>query len=102
MGNDRLEVLRDVLRFAIIGADGAGHREGESDAFDGDDRSDLHELSPSEYRSLFLLQASHQKQSNNGYPDFRVEVSILWNGRPGGRLDAFAVAVVSFSSASGR
>jgi hypothetical protein len=32
MGNDRLEVLRDVLRFAIIGADGPGHREGESDA----------------------------------------------------------------------
>src|SRR4029453_12635100 len=55
IGNGRLEVLRDGLRFAIMGVDGAGHREGEGGAGGGDDGSDLHGLSPSAYRLVFVL-----------------------------------------------
>src|SRR6478672_12573453 len=47
IGNSRLEVLRDGLRFAIMGVDGAGHREREGGAGGGDDGSDLHGPSPS-------------------------------------------------------
>ena len=47
IGNGRLEVLRDGLRYAIMGVDGAGHREGEGGAGGGDNGSDLHGLSPS-------------------------------------------------------
>jgi hypothetical protein len=34
------------LRFAIMGVNGAGHREGEGGAGGGDNGSDLHVLSP--------------------------------------------------------
>jgi hypothetical protein len=55
LGNGRLEVLRDGFRFAIMGRDGAGHRDGEGRAGGGDDGSDLHGLSPSAYRLVFVL-----------------------------------------------
>src|SRR6266550_140734 len=55
IGNGRLEVLRDGLRFAIMGVNGAGHREGEGGAGGSDDGSDLHGLSPSVYRLVFVL-----------------------------------------------
>src|SRR5258707_14940675 len=55
IGNGRFEVLRDGLRFAIMGVDGSGHREGEGGAGGGDDGSDLHGLSPSAYRLVFVL-----------------------------------------------
>src|ERR687892_2588827 len=55
IGNGRLEVLRDGLRFAIMGGDGAGHRGGKGGAGGGDDGSDLHGLSPSAYRLVFVL-----------------------------------------------
>jgi hypothetical protein len=47
IGNGRLEVFRDGLRFAIMGVDEAGHREGKGGAGGGDDGSDLQGLSPS-------------------------------------------------------
>src|SRR5262245_46729303 len=56
IGNGRLEVLRDGVRFAIMGVDGAGDREGEGSAGGGDDGSDLHGLSPSALR--FGLRSS--------------------------------------------
>src|SRR6201987_2345727 len=58
IGNGRLEVLRDGLRFAIMGVDGAGHREGEGGAGGGGDGWDLHGLSPSVYRLGFVLHCS--------------------------------------------
>src|SRR5262245_10095444 len=52
----RLEVLCDGLRFAIMGVDRAGHREGENGAGGGDDGSDLHGLSASAYKLVFVLR----------------------------------------------
>src|SRR6476620_1842812 len=52
IGNGRLEVPRYGLRFAIMGVDEAGHREGEGGAGGGDDGSDLHRrLQPAVRRS---------------------------------------------------
>src|SRR3989440_1904609 len=69
IGNGRLEVLRDGLRFAIMGVDGTGHREGEGGAGGGDDGSDLHGLSllPIGWSSFFIVSSRPCRPADYGH-----------------------------------
>src|SRR5882757_367643 len=69
IGNGRLEFLRDGLRFAIMGADGAGHREGKGGAGGGDNGADLHGLSPSAFSwsSFFIVSSRPFRPADYGH-----------------------------------
>src|SRR5205814_3349567 len=93
VGNGRLEVLRDGLRFAIMGVDGVGHREGEGGAGGGDDGSDLHGLSPSAYRlvSFFIVSSRPCRPADYGHRTGRSRgMKSTWG--PGSIMNTASVA----------